>query len=424
MALMGWLKQSTAVTVTIGPFVDDTDGKTAETALTLSQADVQLSKNDGAFAQKGETTSASHKTLGYYSCNFNTTDTGTLGLLTLAVHESGALPVRHDYLVVPANVYDSLVAGSDTLQADVTQFNGTNGTFSSGRPEVNTTHAAGTAWGSGAITAASIAANAITSAKIATDAIGSAQIAADAIGASELAASAVTEMQTAVDASLVNYDGGNGVASLSNQVTINTGVDTILLRIGAFAGSGVNTILGFLRALMRKDVSITTPSDVGGTYDHTTDSNEALRDRGDAAWTTATGFSTLDAAGVRTAVGLSSANLDTQLSTIDSVVDAVKLKTDNLPADPADASDIAAAIAALNDLAASEVWDLTDGVEAGETPRQTLRLLRAILVGLLERTAGTSATGTVEFKRKDGATVAATVDYDGGERTAVTIGTL
>lgn len=51
------------------------------------------------------------------------------------------------------------------------------------------------------------------------------------------------------------------------------------------------------------------------------------------------GLSTLDAAGVRTAVGLASANLDTQLSTIDDFLDtevaAIKAKTDNLPASPA-----------------------------------------------------------------------------------------
>ena len=56
------------------------------------------------------------------------------------------------------------------IKVDVTSFGGTAGTFASGRPEVNTTHAAGTAWGSGAITAASIATDAITAAKIATDA--------------------------------------------------------------------------------------------------------------------------------------------------------------------------------------------------------------------------------------------------------------
>jgi hypothetical protein len=48
------------------------------------------------------------------------------------------------------------------VQADVRQYGGTAGTFSGGRPEVNTTHAAGTAWGSGAITAASVAADAVT----------------------------------------------------------------------------------------------------------------------------------------------------------------------------------------------------------------------------------------------------------------------
>lgn len=46
-------------------------------------------------------------------------------------------------------------------KVDVAAFGGSAGTFSSGRPEVNTTHAAGTAWGSGAITSGSIAAAAM-----------------------------------------------------------------------------------------------------------------------------------------------------------------------------------------------------------------------------------------------------------------------
>jgi hypothetical protein len=58
----------------------------------------------------------------------------------------------------------------------------------------------------------------------------------------------------------------------------------------------------------------------------------------------------LDAAGVRSAVGLASANLDTQLSTIDDFLDtevaAIKAKTDNLPSDPADQSAVEAAITA------------------------------------------------------------------------------
>jgi len=71
-------------------------------------------------------------------------------------------------------------------------------------------------------------------------------------------------------------------------------------------------------------------------------------------WTgnTAPGSGTaLDAAGVRSAVGLASANLDTQLSTLTGYVDtevaAIKAKTDNLPSDPADASVVAGLIAAV-----------------------------------------------------------------------------
>lgn len=120
---MQLLKQSTAVTVKIGPFLDDSDGKTAETGLTIAQADVRLSKNGGDIAQKNDATSCTHDELGIYGCPLNTTDTGTLGRLQLWVHESGALPVWHEYMVVTANVYDSLFS-TDKLQVDLTQMGG------------------------------------------------------------------------------------------------------------------------------------------------------------------------------------------------------------------------------------------------------------------------------------------------------------
>lgn len=50
MAFKGYLKQSTAATIKVGPFLDSTDGDTAETGLTISQADVRLSKNGGNMA--------------------------------------------------------------------------------------------------------------------------------------------------------------------------------------------------------------------------------------------------------------------------------------------------------------------------------------------------------------------------------------
>jgi len=112
------LKQSTAVTVKMGPFVDDTDGKTFETSLSIAQADVRLSKNGGNYAQKADTGTASYDENGDYDVALNTTDTGTLGRLRASISKSGALPVWKEFIVVPANVYDALVGGSDKLQVD------------------------------------------------------------------------------------------------------------------------------------------------------------------------------------------------------------------------------------------------------------------------------------------------------------------
>jgi len=63
-------------------------------------------------------------------------------------------------------------------------------------------------------------------------------------------------------------------AGLATGTNVTDARDSILNRIGAFAGTGVNTILGFLQAIMRKDVSV--PSEVGGDYDPATDSQEAI----------------------------------------------------------------------------------------------------------------------------------------------------
>ncbi len=120
-----WLKQSTAVDIAIGPFLDDADGKTAETALSLTQADVRLKMNNANWGQKGDATSCTHEENGWYECPLNTTDTGTLGILVVNISKTGALPVWKEFVVLPANVYDSIVGGSDALQVDTIQVNGT-----------------------------------------------------------------------------------------------------------------------------------------------------------------------------------------------------------------------------------------------------------------------------------------------------------
>jgi len=115
---MNILKQSTAATIKLGPFIDDTDGKTAETGLTIAQADIRLSKNGGDFAQTNNTAGATHDENGYYDIPLNATDTGTLGRLRVSVSKSGALPVWQDFQVVTANVYDTLCS-TDSLDVNV-----------------------------------------------------------------------------------------------------------------------------------------------------------------------------------------------------------------------------------------------------------------------------------------------------------------
>ena len=102
------LKQSTSVTIQLGPFLDETDAKTAETGLTIAQADIRLSKNGANIAQTNDGGGATHDELGWYSLTLDATDTNTLGRLLVIVHESGALPVWREFMVVTANVWDTL----------------------------------------------------------------------------------------------------------------------------------------------------------------------------------------------------------------------------------------------------------------------------------------------------------------------------
>lgn len=107
---MYWLKQSTTVTVKVGPYLDATDGVTEETALTPG---IEVAKNGGAFAARSSGTAVSHDAEGYYDVELNATDTGTLGRLRLKSHDNTThLPVWEDFMVVPAEVYNAIVAGA------------------------------------------------------------------------------------------------------------------------------------------------------------------------------------------------------------------------------------------------------------------------------------------------------------------------
>lgn len=188
---MQYLKQSTSVTLKIGPFLDETDGKTAEEGLTIAQADVRLSKNGADLAQKTESTSCTHDELGIYGCPLDTTDTDTLGRLQLWVHEAGALPILHEFMVVPANVFDSMFS-TDKLEVDLLQMGGVAQSATDLKdfadsgydPSAHRTQSQVKTMDSGVVTATAIAADAIGASEFA-------QAAADKVWAT--AARALTD---------------------------------------------------------------------------------------------------------------------------------------------------------------------------------------------------------------------------------------
>lgn len=331
-----FLKQSVAVTALLGPFVDNTDGFTAETGLTIAQADVRLSKNTGAFAQKSETTTCTHMENGYYSCLLNTTDTNTLGILRIAVNESGALPVWQDYMVMPANVYDSLF-GADQLQVHVNE----------------------------------MTAGIITATVLATDTITAAKIAADAIGVSEFAAATIAAIADAVwdelasDHIISNTFGqrlrigsqGTAQAGAAGTITLTSGASAV---DNYFKGMLVIITGGTGAGQSRYIHTYTGSSKVAGISPNWGTNPDATSvymviAHGGAVETTLISTNGLNAASLATdAVTEIQTGLATQASVdviddfLDTEIAAIKAKTDNLPADPADASDIATAFTGVN----------------------------------------------------------------------------
>jgi hypothetical protein len=115
------LRQSTASQeILLGPFLDDTDGKTAETALTIANTDIRVWKHGATTEASKNSGGATHIAGGRYYAVLDATDTDTVGNLEVNVHVAGALPVRRSFVVLPANVFDAMT-GADRLQVEAAE---------------------------------------------------------------------------------------------------------------------------------------------------------------------------------------------------------------------------------------------------------------------------------------------------------------
>lgn len=141
---MLYLKADTITEVTIGPAVAVGDGFTPVTSLVGSTADEFEIIKHGATSTTtiAGTLAAITGADGYYALDLSATDTDTEGRLVLLINDDSLiLPIKHEFMVVNANVFDSMfaAAGTDQLQTDVTEIVG--GTVptpaTTGIPDVN-----------------------------------------------------------------------------------------------------------------------------------------------------------------------------------------------------------------------------------------------------------------------------------------------
>jgi hypothetical protein len=384
-----FLRQSTASQeVLLGPFLDSTDGVTAETGLTIANTDIQIWKTGATSETSKNSGGATHIAGGRYYAVLDATDTNTIGPMRLSVQVSGALAVWLECCVLDEAVYDvvfgttapsthtasavqALVAAGAV--ASVTGNVGGNVVGSVG--SVGSTVSANVVQISGDSTAADNAESFFDGTGYAgtNNVIPTVTTLTNAPSDSSGTTTLLTRLSSTRAGYLDNLSAG-AVATASALATVDGIVDAILVDtnelqtnqgnwltatgFSTHSAADVVTALGTgttltaipwnsawdaevqsecTDALNAYDPPTKTEMDAafteikGATFSGTTDSLEALRNRGDAAWTTATGFSTHSAADVVTALGtgssLTALATASALATVDTVVDAILVDT-------------------------------------------------------------------------------------------------
>ena len=314
---MLFLKQSTASqSVLLGPFVDDTDGATAATGLSIANTDIRLSKNGGNMAAKNSG-GGTHDENGWYTITLDATDTNTVGRLQVSCKVANALAVFMEFQVLEEAIYDALIgssaAGFDSNQrVNVGQWLGTAVTLSStsAKPEVDV-------------------------ASVHDDATAASNLEADYDG------TGYNKSASTIGTCTNNSDmRGTDSAYTGTPPTAASIADAVWDEAQAgHVSAGSFGEMASEVALILADTDELQSDDVPGLIASLDAVVDAVGVSVVANGTAISGLNDLDAAGVRTAVGLAAANLDTQLGTLatssalataDSNVDAIKAKTDRL----------------------------------------------------------------------------------------------
>ena len=108
-----YLRQSTASQeISLGQFLDSTDGNTEEGGLTIANTDIKIRKHGGTTLINKNSGGATVISNGVYQATLDATDTNTAGMLEIYVHVAGALAVKSVYTVLTATAFDALLTGT------------------------------------------------------------------------------------------------------------------------------------------------------------------------------------------------------------------------------------------------------------------------------------------------------------------------
>lgn len=134
---MQLLRTNTAARITVGPFFDKTDGVTPETALTVTSCKLTfvvddanvptlvLDTNPTASGGNNDMVHITGDDAGYYDLELTAANVNYLGRAKLAITDAAThCPVFHEFMILPAVVYDAMVLGTDLLDVSATQLAG------------------------------------------------------------------------------------------------------------------------------------------------------------------------------------------------------------------------------------------------------------------------------------------------------------
>lgn len=118
---MRYLRQNTATRVTVGPFLDKTDGVTPEVALTATNEKLTFTVDDGGVptlvidanaTASGGSNDLVHITgddAGYYDLELTAAQTNYVGRACLSIgYATDHVPVFHEFEILPPDVYDAM----------------------------------------------------------------------------------------------------------------------------------------------------------------------------------------------------------------------------------------------------------------------------------------------------------------------------